>query len=122
MCSVAKQYGLTGSMAIDKVRKKSARSTIFQLDLMKQEDRVLLETWLSSPLVVWVHLAPVCGTASRARDIQRAPGDPLPLRSIDEPHGLSTLQGVDLQRVNIATITSLSIPAGYSSYVALKAF
>ena len=102
LCSVAKQYGLTGSMAIDKVRKRSARSTIFQLDLMKKEDRVLLETWLSSPLVVWVHLAPVCGTASRARDIQRAPGDPLPLRSIDEPHGLSTLQGVDLQRVTIA--------------------
>ena len=40
LTSVAKQYGL-GGMAIDKVRKQNARSTIYQLDLMQATDREL---------------------------------------------------------------------------------
>ena len=68
LTSVAKQYGL-GGIAVDKVRKQNSRSTIYQLDLMQAADRELLEEWLSSPLLLWVHFAPVCGTASRAREI-----------------------------------------------------
>lgn len=64
LCSVAKSYGLNSSIAIDKVKKPNARSTILQLNLLLAEDRTLLETWLESPLLAWVHLAPVCGTAS----------------------------------------------------------
>ena len=45
LTSVAKQFGLNG-LAIDKVKKTNARSTIFQLDLMQQSDRELLEQWL----------------------------------------------------------------------------
>ena len=103
LTSVAKQFGLNG-LAIDKVKKTNARSTIFQLDLMQQSDRELLEQWLMSPLLLWVHFAPVCGTASRAREIPR-PGVfnlPRPLRSLDFPLGLPDLEGDELKRVEIA--------------------
>ena len=71
LCSVAKQFGLKNSIAVDKVRKRSARSTIYQLDLLQERDKRLLEQWMLSGLLLWVHLAPVCGTASRAPDIRR---------------------------------------------------
>lgn len=71
LTSVAKQFGL-GGMAIDKVRKQNARCTIYQLDLMQADDRELLEEWLASPLLLWAHFAPVCGTASRARENSQA--------------------------------------------------
>ena len=103
LTSVAKQFGLNG-IAIDKVKKTNARSTIFQLDLMQQSDRELLEQWLMSPLLLWVHFAPVCGTASRAREIPRAGVSnlPRPLRSFDFPLGLPDLEGDELKRVEIA--------------------
>ena len=81
LSSVSKQFGL-GSIAIDKVKKANARCTIYQLDLLQTGDRELLEKWFTSPLLFWVHCAPVCGTASRAREIPR-PGVsnlPQPLR------------------------------------------
>ena len=34
LCSVAKQFGMSGSMALDKVRKKGAKATIFVFDLL----------------------------------------------------------------------------------------
>ena len=102
LCSVAKQFGLHGSIAVDKTRKKAARSAIFPLDLTLESDRALLECWLQSPLLVWIHLAPVCGTASKARNIRRFPGDPAPLRSSEWPEGLSDLTDHDNRRVQIA--------------------
>ena len=103
LTSVAKQYGL-GGIAVDKVRKQNSRSTIYQLDLMQAADRELLEEWLSSPLLLWVHFAPVCGTASRAREISRPEltAAPQPLRSLEHPMGLPTLGPADRQRVEIA--------------------
>lgn len=71
LCSVTKQAGLSASIAIEKVKQKTSRSTIFQLDLLNSKDRDLLYQWMQSPMLLWVHLAPVCGTASRARDIRR---------------------------------------------------
>lgn len=104
LCAVAKQRGLSSSIAIDKLRKRSARSTIFQLDLTKPQDRSLLEQWMQSPLVLWVHLAPVCGTASRARNIRRFPGDPAPLRSDSFPEGLPGLSANDAERIRLANL------------------
>jgi hypothetical protein len=103
LTSIAKHSGL-GGIAIDKTRKPNARCTIFQLDLLKEEDRELLEDWLQSPLLLCVHFAPVCGTASKAREIPRAdvPFAPLPLRSCDFPHGLPSLSGIELKRVELA--------------------
>ena len=67
LCSVARQCGMNGSLALDEVRKKGARSTIFAFDILNPKDRELLYHWLDLPLLVWVHLTPVCGTCSRAR-------------------------------------------------------
>ena len=103
LTSVAKQYGL-GGIAIDKIKKSNARCTIFQLDLLQQSDRELLEQWLLSPLLLWVHFAPVCGTASRAREIPRrgVANLPRPLRSLEFPLGLPSLEGDELKRVELA--------------------
>ena len=94
LCATAKQAGLASSLAVDKT-KKSCRSTILQLDLCNEHHQSLLERWLQSPLLVWIYLAPVCGTASRARDICVFAGDPQPLRSNSEPERLSNLQPED---------------------------
>ena len=102
LCSVAKQFGLKNSIAVDKVRKRNARSTIYQLDLLEQRDRQLLEQWMLSGLLLWMHLAPVCGTASRARDIRRFENDRQPLRSEEWPEGLPNLHPKDQERVDLA--------------------
>ena len=103
LTSVSKQFGL-GGMAVDKMRKPNARCTIYQLDLMHAKDRELIEEWLSSPLLLWVHFAPVCGTASRAREIPRPElaRAPKPLRSQDFALGLPSLSPEEQQRVDIA--------------------
>ena len=102
LCAVSKHAGLTSSIAVDKVKKKSARSSIYQLDLLKAQDRELLLQWVHSPMLLWVHLAPVCGTASRAREIRRFPNDPPPMRSNDFSHGLPGLSENDQFRVELA--------------------
>ena len=102
LCSIAKQLGMQGSLAVDKVQKKGARASVIRLDLTRSVDCMLLDQWLESDLLIWVHIAPVCGTASRAREIQRHPSDPKPLRSGDYPDGLPGLQGSELCRVRIA--------------------
>ena len=52
--------------------------------------------------LLWIHLAPVCGTASRARDIRRFHNDPKPLRSEEWPEGLPGLSPKELERVSLA--------------------
>ena len=100
LTSVAKQFGMKSSMALDKVRKKGARATIYVFDLLNPKDRELLYHWLDSDLVAWVHLAPVCGTCSRARQIKN--GGPPPLRTEEHPMGLPTLNEAQQERVNLA--------------------
>ena len=102
LCSVAKQFRLKNSISVDKVRKRNARSTIYQLDLRQERDRQLLEQWTPSGLLLWAHLAPVCCAASRARDIRRFDNDPQPLRSEDWPEGLPNLHPKDYERVDLA--------------------
>ena len=94
--------GLSNSLAVDKTKKQNARSTVFQLDLLLEKDREILNSWLASDLLVWVHLAPVCGTASKARNIQRGCNDPQPLRSNEYPDGLCDLSERDQERVSLA--------------------
>ena len=100
LCSVAKQYGLDGSIALDKTKKRGAKATIFVFDILDPKDRELLYHSLDSDLVAWVHLAPVCGTCSRARQIRN--GGPRPLRSDQHPMGLPDLAPGERQRVTLA--------------------
>ena len=100
LTSVAKQFGMKSSMALDKVRKKGARATIYVFDLLDPKDRELLYHWMNSGLLVWVRLAPVCGTCSRARQIKN--GGPPPLRSEEYPMGLPGLDANQQLRVDLA--------------------
>ena len=100
LTSVAKQVGMKSSMALDKVRKKGTRATICVFDLLNPKDKELLYHWIDSGLLVWVHLAPVCRTCSRARLIKN--GGPPPLRSEEHPMGLPGLDSNQQLRVDLA--------------------
>lgn len=100
LCSVAKQYGMSGSLALGKMRKRGAHSTIFVFDILNPKDRALLYHWLESPLLAWVHMAQVCGTCSKARQIKN--GGPRALGSDDFPMGLPDLTAAEKQRVELA--------------------
>ena len=78
----------------------ACKSPVLKLDLTKSSGQQILWEVLSRPNICGVHLAPPCGTSSRARDIPRAYGpSPLPLRSEAHPDGLPSLKGLDLKRV-----------------------
>ena len=50
-------------------------------------------------------MAPPCGTASTARQIHLPEENaPKPLRTLDEPNGISTLSGTDMLRVSAANV------------------
>ena len=81
-----------------------AEQQFLRLDLTLHSNQCLLDQWITSPLLVWVHLAPVCGTASRAPDIRLFEGDPQPLRSNEFPEGLPSLSHADAERVRPANL------------------
>ena len=100
-----KRSGFSNSVAVDKTKAAGALTSIVPLDLTKDEDQQAVFSWLRHPAVRGVFLAPPCGTASAARSID-IPGErpPQPLRSLDEPDGISGLSGTDLTRVSAANI------------------
>lgn len=103
LCSVAKQHGMAQSYGVDKTRSKSVRSSVVTIDLTQQASRDLAELWLNSTLICWAHFAPVCGTASRAREIDTGErNQPRPLRSNDAPDGLPDLSPTERRRVDLA--------------------
>ena len=75
-------------------------SPIIKLDMLDPDQFRLVLDLVRNPFCLYVHLAPTCGTSSRARDIQR-PGEqlPPPARSDEFPNGLPSLQGVLKERV-----------------------
>ena len=77
--------------------------SILQLDLFKASHVDLLKDLISSPNCVYFHMAPPCGTASRARLIQRK-GRSIPpiVRTDKHPNGIPGLSGSLLAKVLIA--------------------
>lgn len=47
LCVTAKLSGLQGSIAVDKVKKKAIACALFQLDLLHNADRAVLEKWMN---------------------------------------------------------------------------
>lgn len=105
MTACFKQCGFVNSIAVDKTRAHGALVSIVPLDLTKHEDQQAVIQWIKHPAIKGVFLAPPCGTASAAREI-RIPGmnPPQPLRTLEEPDGISTLNGLDLVRVSAANM------------------
>ncbi len=42
LCSVAKQFGMSNSLALDKIKKRGSKTTIFVFDITKSDNRELL--------------------------------------------------------------------------------
>ena len=122
-------------MAVDQKsnRHKQLFPTI-SIDLADDEAVQYLISLLTKPgAVFYLHCAPPCGTASRARERRlsfalrkRGVKEPKPLRSSSHPHGLPHLQGVELRRVttansvyrNVAAICRAALKAG--CYVSIE--
>ena len=93
--------------SVDHTIKRSTRLITF-LDLTKDEDLHFFLGFLEAKLnvLVYIHLAPPCGTASAAREVP-VPGcpqdmQPAPLRSKEFPDGSPGLTELNLLKVEKA--------------------
>lgn len=95
-----------GCVAVDKHRNRNAHASIIQLDLTREDDQKLILDWIDHPSVIGIFWAPPCGTASAAREIMLDGEDflPQPLRTVLEPDGISSLEGLDALRVSQANM------------------
>ena len=69
------------------------KSEVLHINLSTDAGRALFRRLLDHPRLVYVHFAPPCGTASRARErrVGRDHHGPPPLRSEEHPYGLPSL-------------------------------
>ncbi|CAE7385001.1 unnamed protein product, partial [Symbiodinium sp. KB8] len=82
---------------------KTASCSVLQLDLTQEDAASHLWSIVKDPAVQFIHFAPPCGTASRARDIQFKGAPPI-LRSTLQPQGVDGLEGLDATRVAKANL------------------
>lgn len=112
LSSAVRDAGM-GSLAIDKETIRSSKSRIAVYDLTEPDQVNALKQpfGLRKHRIVWVHCAPACGTASRARERPlknlAAQGFkvPQPSRSESKPLGADGLSGVDKLRTETANIS-----------------
>ena len=86
------------AFGIDHNVLKTASCSVLQLDLTQEDATSHLWSIVKDPAVQFIHFAPPCGTASRARDIQFKGAPPI-LRSPKQPHGVDGLEGLNATRV-----------------------
>ena len=80
---------------------------VLDVDLSDSNSHHLVWAWLRHPRLLFVAMAPPCGTSTRAREI---PGGPRPLRSDKHPCGIPGLSPGEQLRVDKAnTIYALCI-------------
>ena len=98
------------SLSVDKTSERCKGAHIAIFDLSQDADVARLMDVISAEKdnIAWVHFAPACGTASRARE-KRLPrlesagiAVPQPLRSEEFPCGFPNLKGLDAIRVKAA--------------------
>ena len=98
------------SVAVDKTTDRSQGTKNFVCDVTKPEELDMLMQFLSAERnnLGWVHFAPACGTASKARERPNRNLEkqgfrvPKPLRSAEFPLGFPHLKGFDLVRTETA--------------------
>lgn len=91
------------SYGVDHLVAKHVRSPTLKLDLNTEDGQTVLLQLLEDPDLCYVHMAPPCGTSSRARDLRRRYGyDPPQLRTEERPDGLPNLPPVLAKRVQLA--------------------
>ena len=111
---LTKCFGQAGlkAMAFDKTSKRSEGQSVLEYDLSNRDevDSLLRFIEINADLIALIHLAPPCGTASRARgkrlhflkslNIK----EPRPLRDDTFPDGFPWLQGSDKIRTEVANL------------------
>ena len=113
LSSVFASEGFT-TLAVDYVNNRHAtHHRVVHLDLRLDESWQLIYRILDTHRVVFVHCAPPCGSASRARDrpLSGQQWGPPPLRSDRYPWGLPHLTGKLKDRVEQANLLYIKIAA-----------
>ena len=98
---------LQWTIAIDyEGNRHSSWHHVLDLDLRLESSWETLRGIILTHNVIFVHIAPPCGTSSRARErpVSDAAWGPKPLRSVEHPWGLPHLQRRDAYRVQQANI------------------
>ena len=96
--------GLVDSIGIDCIMPSRLNGPILKLDLLNPDHLSFVKDLIKNDACVYVHFAPPCGTASRARLIQDRdkPMPPPPLRNDFYPNGLPLLTKEQQERVGKA--------------------
>ena len=100
------------AVAVDKTNERTQGPHIFTCDVTDANDFNSLRSFLMAEKqkLAWVHFAPACGTASKARERPQTKLEqagyrvPKPLRSKEFPLGLPGLSGVDKLRTETANL------------------
>ena len=100
------------AMAIDHTISKAAKQHVVIMDLSKEHGIAELRGYIkaNSSRIIWIHFAPPCGTASKARDrplkkwAAQGFSVPGPLRSTARPDGLDNLSGANKARTEKANV------------------
>ena len=112
LSKVARDVGMQ-ILPVDKTNARASQIFVAQYDLADPNDVEALVELIRTERhrILAIHLAPACGTASRAREkklsslAKRGFKIPVPLRSRDKPMGLDGLQGLDKVRTEAANLT-----------------
>ena len=103
MTASLRTLGLVDSVGIDCIMPSRLNGPILKLDLLNPDHLNFVKDLINNDACVYVHFAPPCGTASRARLIQD-PDKPMPppLRNDFYPNGLPWLTKEQQERVDKA--------------------
>ena len=92
-------------MAVDHTHNRhQTRVKMFNLDLSREHSWVVLRHIARECRIIAVHIAPPCGTCSRAREIKLSSSwhGPQPLRNEVYPYGVPWMSAKDAERVDSA--------------------
>ena len=95
---------MSSSFGVDHKTPKHVFGPVINLDLTCKANQDLLLQWIESPMCIFVHAAPPCGTSSRAREIDAGPFAPEPLRTAKYPDGVPSLNSINADKVASANI------------------
>ena len=105
MTASIRQLGLRDSFGIDHAISNKLVAPVVQLDLADHANFEFLQSIIQEPSCIYVHFAPPCGTASRARFIKRKGRyNPPVLRTETKPDGLSNLTPLHAAKVASANL------------------
>ena len=98
-----RHLGFRDSFGIDHILSSHLAAPVLQLDLLKPECYQFVQQIIQEDACVYVHFAPPCGTASRARFIRRKGRyNPPVLRTDQQPDGLPGLHPLHAAKVKAA--------------------